>query len=172
MAQFTLVPPPTKKEMGHAAQLVREAMASKSYRTQEETARALGLQSSELSRLLKGVEQRWGFWRISKLAAMLGTTVDGVLGRKDGTTQVLQAGGRRAAAEPVVRAVQVAVSRKQAWEISQEIVREGDRLQERVTRAARQCLPSVEAKRFAEEVDRIVDDHRKRISELRARLTG
>ena len=94
MPQDPPAPAPTREELVKVARLVLERKKVRDYRTNKQVAEAIGLQESEISRLLNArIDRHWGFARLSKVSAWLGVPIDEMLGRPEGTTKLMLAGG-------------------------------------------------------------------------------
>jgi len=107
MAQFALVPPPTKKELEHVWGFI-EQKKQENYRTWRDVASAIGVHQSELSRFRRAdTERRWGYWRLIRVAKWLGFTLDQMLGRPEGTTEEgIPVGGQKVL-KPLLEALEV-----------------------------------------------------------------
>jgi hypothetical protein len=100
MAQYTIEPQPTRRELHHASRLILEKKKAAGYKTNEQVAKAMGMPSSDLSRLLNAaIQRKWGLFRLSRAAAWLGITIDEMLGRPKNTTKVMTPTGEYLAAE-------------------------------------------------------------------------
>ena len=169
MPQYSLEPPVTKQELDKIWSQLRQEMDKRGFRFQEELAKSVGVSATELSKLKRGeTTRKWGFSRMRRYADWLGVSVDSMLGRAEGTTQVQTPSGRQPGRESVayVRTERFFLSPQELLRREMEMSKEWAAISNIITTKCSSIVKYDRAQRLAQEVLKESEPHILRMIEL------